>query len=363
MTRSAGGRTGADHLLDAGEWLDFADHVYGQESPLNATLARCVVADQELLQLVNGLPAHPHQPLIVLAAVQYLVIGGAEHPIAELYENPVAPSPLVAGALLADFCRVFEAQLHEIIGSHFIQTNEPARAAALGIGIARAAMSIGGPIALIDAGASAGLTMVLDRYCLDFGPAGRLGPLDSPVRLRCAIRNRDELPVDRLTVVSQRLGIDRAPLDLQDEPSRRWLLALTWPGTERQATLRTVMDLVRTDPPTVRQGDMVADLCAALAQMRPQPTVVVTSWSLSYLTRAARLRFEAVLVEEGRNRPIAWVCCDGVGTTDRFSSPIPPPRDQLVPSLMGVAIFDGERVDVHNLAYVDAYGTWIDWIE
>lgn len=370
MARVADGRpSGPDNLADAadsldiGEWLDFADHVYGSESPLNAALAHCVVADRDLLRLVNSFPAHPHQPLIVLAAVQYLVIGGVEHPISELYENPVAPPRLLAGELLSDFCHAFEPQLREIIGHRFIQTNEPARAAGLGIGVARAAASIGEPVALVDAGASGGLNMAFDRYHLDFGPAGSLGPVDSPARLRCTIRNRDRLPVDRLPSVTRRLGIDRAPLDLRDEPSRRWLLALTWPGTERQSTLRRVIDLVLADPPVVRQGDMVSDLAAALAEMRPHPTVVVTTYSFSYLRRSARAEFEAILAAEGRNRPIAWVCCDGVGTTERFSSPIPPPRDQLVPSLMGVAVFDGDRVDARVLAYVDAYGKWIDWIE
>jgi len=30
---------------------------------------------------------------------------------------------------------------------------------------------------------------------------------------------------------------------------------------------------------------------------------------------------------------------------------------------MGVAVFDGDRLDARVLAYLDAYGTWIDWIE
>jgi hypothetical protein len=350
--------------LDAGEWLDFADHVYGSQTPLNAALAHCVAADSDLLRLVNRFPAHPRQPLIVLAAVQYLVMGGAAHPIAELYKKPLAPPPLpIAGELLSDFCRAFEPQLREVIGRRFIQTNEPARASALGIGIALAAASIGEPVALIDAGASGGLNLAFDRYHLDFGNAGSLGSLGSPARLRCTIRNRSRLPVDRLPSVTRRLGIDRAPLDLRDEPSRRWLLALAWPGTERQSTLRKVIDLVLADPPVVRRGDMVTDLEAALAEMRPDPTVVVTSWSFSYLRPAARARFEAILAAAGRDRPVAWVCCDNVGTADRFTSPVPPPRDQPVASVMGVAVFDRDRVDTRVLAYVDAYGSWIDWIE
>ena len=91
--------------------------------------------------------------------------------------------------------------------------------------------------------------------------------------------------------------------------------------------------------------------------------VVVTSWSFSYLRRADRARFEQILAEHGSNRPIAWVCCDGAGSSDLFTTPVPAPMDQRMPSLMGVAVFQGGAVESHVLAYVDPYGSWLHWIE
>jgi hypothetical protein len=350
--------TGAD------QWKYFADSVFADESPLNSSLASAVAADPALLELIQTFPAHPHQPLIVLAAVQYLVMGGAKGPVASLYEHGSRAVPITeAGPLIGDFIRSHEADVRDLLTRWFIQTNEPTRSACIGLGVAWAARQIGEPIGLIDDGASAGLNLAFDRFRLDFGAGRELGALDSPVRLYCELRNLDVLPVDRLPTVAARIGIDRNPIDLRDEPSRRWLLALTWPGTARQRQLRQVIDLVRLDPPTVRRGDMVDDLGQALQDMNGRPTVVVTSWSFSYLRRVDRARFEQVLAQHGRSRPIAWVCCDGAGSSQLFRTSAPPPPDLRMPSLMGVAVFDGDSIEGQTLAYVDPYGSWLDWID
>jgi hypothetical protein len=356
-----------DTIYDTGtgaaQWQYFADFVYADESPLNASLARAVAADPALLELIGSFPPHPHQPLIVLGAVQYLVLGGAEHPLAARYEHGSGEVPITdAGPLIADFVRRFEPKLRELLARWFIQTNEPTRSAVIGLGVACAARLIGEPIGLIDDGASAGLNLAFDRFRLDFGAGRALGPLDSPVQLHCELRHLDRLPVDRLPAIERRIGIDRNPIDLGDEPSRRWLLALTWPGTARQRQLRQVIDLVRSDPPEVRRGDMVDDLSRALDDLGVRPTVVVTSWSYSYLRRVDRTRFERILAEYGRTRAIAWVCCDGAGSSELFQTEARPPADLRMPSLLGIAIFDGDSVERHTLAYVDPYGTWLDWI-
>lgn len=361
------GEESMDPIYDTGtgraQWLYFADSVFADESPLNASLARAVASDAALLELIDSFPPHPHQPLIVLGAVQYLILGGVDHGLAALYEDGSRVMPIAQGQpLIDDFVRRFEDELRELLATWFIQTNEPTRSAAIGLGVAWASQLIGEPIGLIDDGASAGLNLAFDRYRLDYGAGRELGAPDSPVHLHCELRNLDGLPVERLPAVARRIGIDRNPIDLRDEPSRRWLVALTWPGTARQRQLRQVIDLVRSDPPDVRRGDMVDDLGSTLEELGSLPTVVVTSWSFSYLRRADRTRFERLLVDHGRTRPIAWVCCDGAGSTARFETAVAPPTDLRMPSLMGVAVFDRNAVESHVLGYVDPYGTWLDWI-
>src|SRR5262249_54252048 len=74
------------------------------------------------------------------------------------------------------------------LATRHTQTNEPGRAALLALGLPIGAGQIGTPIGLLDAGCSAGLNLLLDRYRFDFGAAGGLGPADSPVTIPCAPR-------------------------------------------------------------------------------------------------------------------------------------------------------------------------------
>jgi hypothetical protein len=343
-------------------WLDFAHNLYGEHCPLNAALTEAVAGDRTLLQFVAGYPDYVERPMIFLAAVQYLVLSGVEHPVADLYHGGRLSEPATTREHLVDFFERHEVELRSLLSTRTIQTNEPSRSAPIALGIAVAATSIGEPIALVDAGASAGLNLVPDRYFIDYGEDRTLGVPESPVRLATTLTGTDQLPARHLPEVAKRVGIDRDPVDLREEASRRWILAFGWPGTERQARLRAAVDLVTEHPPDVRRGDMAFDMTAVLEEMQPLPTVVVTSWSLSFLEAAARRRFEEALVEAGRNRPLAWVCCDVAGVSPLFSSTMEAPAPHLVPSFMGLAIFDGSSVFTQVLANIDSYGRWIEWI-
>jgi hypothetical protein len=356
--------TQSDPLDSLGQiWLDFSRHLYGEQCPVNASLTAAVAADRRLLQLVRDFPAYWKRPMMFLAAVRYLVLGGVEHPIGRIYQGYRAENSREIPDLLGDFCRQYEAELREILGSRRIQTNDPTRSAPLAFGIARAASVIGEPIALIDAGASAGLNLALDRYYIDYGNGRALGTPESSVRLASSLRGTNRLPTERLPSIARRIGIDRDPIDLGDEKSRRWIFAFAWPGTERETSLKAALDLLAEDPPEVRYGDMGTDMPAILEEMEPFPRVVVTSWSLSFLSAPARQGFEHALAAAGRDRPVAWVCCDVAGASPLFSSTTEPPAPQLVPSFMGLAVFDRQSVRSELLANVDSYGRWVDWIE
>ena len=107
---------------------------------------------------------------------------------------------------------------------------------------------------------------------------------------------------------------------------------------------------------------MVADLGPALAEVRPDPAVVVTSWSYSYLPMAARDDFRAVLDEAGRHHPVAWVCCDLLGTVPAFVPDQPAPEGEPTPSVLGLATFQGGESTYRGLAFMHSHGTWLDWL-
>jgi len=227
--------------------------------------------------------------------------------------------------------------------------------------LTRAAAELGEPIGLLDAGASAGLNLLVDRYRLVFGDAGAIGPADSPVQVECAVRGPGFSVPSRLPSIGIQVGLDRDPVDLSKEENARWLMACIWPGTGRHERAAAAIGMARRHPPRMRRGDMVEDLPAVLEEMGGCPTVVVTSWSYSYLPPDAQARFQQVLAEAGAARPVAWVCADTVGVVDRFEVPEGTASGDLVPGLLGMAVFDKGGVDSRSLAYIQPHGSWVEW--
>ncbi len=105
------------------------------------------------------------------------------------------------------------------------QTNEPARCAVLLPALAQLPQ----PLALVEVGSSAGLTMLFDRYSYDYGGYRLAGSdPDAPV-LRCEPRGPVPLP-PRIPEIAWRAGLDLNPLDVTSDDDVRWL---SWPATAR----------------------------------------------------------------------------------------------------------------------------------
>lgn len=343
-------------------WSGYARKVYGTYSPLNSALATAVSSSPELLDFLRSQPAHAHDPNMLLAAVQFLVLGGTDHPLADVYGSSSFDDPDHLRSLLEAFCAQHRDELSAILVSRRIQTNEVGRAPGLALGLMCAANLLGDPLALIDAGASAGLNLLLDEYQLRYGPDIQVGPTTAEVRIDCAVEPRDLRIPPAMPRLSRRAGLDRNPIDLSDPDNARWLEACIWPGTGRQERAAAAMRLMAGRDQLVRRGDMVADLPALIDSMRPGPVAVVTSWSFSYLSEEERRGFESVLIEAGHSGPVAWVCCDTAGVTQLFQPGQPPPDDGDIPSVLGLAVFEGDRISSHCLGYMHSHGLWVHWL-
>jgi len=168
-------------------------------------LAESVASDTALVSFIASLPPEKRQPNLLFAAARYLL--GAPPAIGPLREL-ASQSP---------------AELSQVILARRTQTNEPARCAVLLPALAQLPQ----PLALIEAGASAGLNLLLDRYSYDYA-GHRLAGLDpdAPV-LRCEPRGPVPLPA-RIPAISWRAGLDLNPLDITREDDRDGrLIALT----------------------------------------------------------------------------------------------------------------------------------------
>jgi hypothetical protein len=224
------------------------------------------------------------------------------------------------------------------------QTNEPARCATLLPALAQ----LPPPLALIEVGASAGLTLLFDRYSYDFA-GHRIAGTDplAPV-LRCTPRGPVPLP-DRVPEISWRAGLDLSPLDVCSDDDVRWLSCLVWPGEgNREHTLAAAVDTARRDPPLVHRGDLLTDLPALAAQAPPEATLVVYhSAVLAYVAPDDRRRFAGTV----RDLDAVWLSNEGPGVVPG----VPLPAYQGAPFAL---VRDGAT----PVAMTDSHGTWLQWL-
>ena len=340
-------------------WDWFADTSCRVYSPLYDRICRAAARDEEVLDLVRAAPEEAHLPNVLLAAVHFLLLNGLDHPLAAVYSGSSAADPWPR---FREICFAHRAEITALMETRRTNTNECGRSAVIGPALTWVASRFGSPLAICDVGASAGLNMGCDRYLLDYGPAGTTGPASSAVRIECAVTGGTPPIAPALPPVTARLGLDRSPVDLTDRDDATWLLACTWPDTGRLDRTRAAIRDAQQHPPTIRRGDMVADVFATLAELPRDATVcVLTTWAVAYLSREGRADFAAELARAGRDRPVVWISGEGPNVVPAFAALDAPTRD-IEASILGAIVFaDGEE-QATPLAFVHPHGSWIDWI-
>ena len=312
-------------LSTAANYRVFAEEARGRSAAYEA-LATLVAGDDTILRFLGTLPPAKRQPNLLFAAARYLL--GTPPDIAALRA--------LVGQDRAGLARVMLARR--------TQTNEPARCATLLPALAQ----LPPPLALIEVGASAGLTLLLDRYSYDYG--GHLIPGSDPdaPTLRCVPRGPVPLP-GRLPVIAWRAGLDLNPLDVTDDDDVHWLSCLVWPGEgDREERLAAAVAAARRDPPAIYRGDLLTDLPALAAQAPAGATLVIFhSAVLAYVAPEDRRRFRGTV----GSLPAVWLSSEVPGVVPGVS----------VPACQGgplVLIRDGRT----PLACADGHGAWVHWL-
>jgi hypothetical protein len=261
-------------------------------------LSKGVAGDDALLDLLMHTPAEQRRPSLLFAAVNLLL---APHPGAALAgyypvhggRRPVDDRLVPA---FAAFCAEHGEQLGRLLRSGSTQTNEIRRCAALRLGLSHVSQRWPGPVALAEAGASAGLNLLFDRYGYRIGGHQTAPAAGSPVLISC--EQRGSAPARGLLgavpEITSRLGIDLHPVALADPGQRAWLEAFIWPeDIDGLATLRGAIDLaLSTGTAKVMRGDAVTDTARLLAALPGrEPVLAFTASLLSYLGASARTAF------------------------------------------------------------------------
>lgn len=181
------------------------------------------------------------------------------------------------------------------------QTNEVGRAAALLGGLRFIAAEAALPLRLVEVGASAGLNLRADQFCVP-GVAGRYGDPGSAVQLSDGWQ--DDAPPDSQLEVIERTGGDIAPVDPLTEAGRLRLTAYIWPDhAARLARLRGAFEIAAAVPADLR----AESASATLARIRLLPgtwTVLWHSIFRQYLTATERGELADGIVDLGASATV-----------------------------------------------------------
>ncbi len=346
-------------------------------------ICRAVADQPDVLALLHGAPLPQRRPLLLLAAVHYLLLSGAEHPLAAHYDTVAqvlgpdasrdAPARDVAADFM-DFCHTHRSELEALIATRCTQTNEVGRCTGLLPGLCHVAALHGWaePISLLDLGTSAGLNLLFDEYAYtyraqsDGATSMAAGTAGSAVALECEVRDDlTRLPDLRIPVVVERVGLDLSPIDPFSDDAALWLLACQWPDNPvRFGNLRAALDNVRVSPhpPRLEQGDMVADVARVAGTMAgDHPLVVFHSWVAAYLDETQQRALVAAVRGLEAARPVHHLYCESPFETPGLPTPPSPvPRDG--PDLATTLVHLGPGgADPVRLADTHPHGYWIRW--
>jgi hypothetical protein len=313
----------------AARFRRFAEVEARGRSPCYEAFALGVAADQFALGFLAALPEEKRQPNLLFAALRQVC--GTPRDWLAFRTLLRDHAPAVRGVML----------------TRRTQTNEAGRCATLLPVLARLPQ----PLALIEAGASAGLCLLPDRYGYDYG-ATRLAPptAEAPV-FPCRADPATPLPAAHPRIAWRR-GVDLDPADVADAADRAWLEALVWPEqADRLARLRAALAVACRDPPLVVRGDLLTNLPACARHAPADATLVVFhSAALAYVADPA---LREAFVRSVRDIGAVWVSNEAPGVFPQIRERLerPGPRGAFLLSLDGVPV-----------AWTDPHGGWIEWI-
>lgn len=308
----------------AQNYRDFAVEARGR-SPQYEELAMAVADTPQVLEFLNALPPAKRQPNLLFAAACYLL---------------GEPADLTAlGQLIRDRGDALAVTMR----SRRTQTNEPARCATLLPALALLPQ----PLALIEVGASAGLTLLPDRYSYDYSGHRVTGTDPIAPELPCRPHGPVPLPA-RVPEIVWRAGLDLNPLDVMADDDVRWLQCLLWPGEHgRRERLDAAIETARRYPPKIHPGDLLTDTATLAGQAPPGATLVIFhSAVLAYVGVPQRIQFARLV----RELAAVWLSNEAPGVVPDVAT-----------EYRGgefVLIRDGTQA----IAFTDGHGASVEWL-
>ena len=333
----------------------YANTIYLDRSPLYVNLAMRAAEDPELLKIAAQASEKHALPNLFFAAVHFLLLKGEHHQLSAFYPslNKTTRHYDYVYPYFRNFVLEHELEIRDIIGTRSVQTNEVARCAILVPAFEIVYRQSGKrPLALIEIGSSAGLTLLWDSYHYRYNETLQSGPLSSPVQIECELRGATEPPIpNSFPEIAWRQGIDFNPIDLNNPENVLWLRALVWPEHDkRDKQLERAVEVARKNPPEIVRGDALQVLPDLIRQIgEGSELCVYHSFTLSLATKAQRERLESILAQASARRNLHWISFEWA-------------KDSETP-LLELTRFEKRVKTERKLARAQPHGEWLEWLE
>lgn len=329
------------------------------QAPFTAALCRAVAAGIDPGSLTGqrlaawpGEPMTDALPMRMTGALHWLVRAGRAPVLAALYPPGKLPDDATLAAALAAAIAdpASDAAIAEFLGSA-PQTNEVGRAGALLPGLLVVASETGLPLSLVELGASAGLNLNMDRFCVDLGGV-KLGDAACDVKIAPAWTGPPP-PAATLRIIA-REGVDLAPLDVAQDAVAERLLAFIWPDQpDRLARAAAAIGLARRWPPLLAAADAADWVERHLALAADAATVVYHSIAFQYFPAKAQQRIrdhlEALGITASRQAPLAWLRME-----------MDDPAQPGTPAIR-LRLWQGGPPQERLLGHAHAHGAFVRW--
>jgi len=257
------------------------DHLYGALLAGMADDWEVGGVTREIFDGWEDAPARQFPQLRMLAGLFRIVLRGDAPQLEGFYPalggdlDPDEAWPVVRPVLGAH-----ADELHESL-REAPQTNEPARTAALLVGLAEAVRRTGlRRVRLLEPGASAGLGLLVDRYRF-VGDGWSAGPAASRLVVEgCGAAGFVPEPVE----VVDRRGCDVAPVDAATDEGATHLTSFVWPWQlERHARLAAALEVARAHPVVVDEAPASSWVAQRLAEPVDHDVLTVVWHSVTRL--------------------------------------------------------------------------------
>lgn len=341
-------------------------------SPLFGAVARAAANDCDILELVSDARPGQSQSVLLFSVVHYLLLKSPEERLARYFGSLTeAPSP-PAGAFPAfkEYCLAHRADITELLSWRTVNTNLAEKTICLVPALRYIEAASTEPLTLLELCCSAGLNMLFDEYHYDYGDAGSVGVVNSPVQLKCRIVGSGQPPLGVMPEVAHRVGVDLVKMDLSDPNEHLWMQAVLLPEWKiERSRLKAALSIRAQRNLRIIEGDALKAVVPLLEEL-PGRLCILMSYCQGHWSIEALTELHEVLRRASQHRDIHRLDVDPPAVESpqaarmrliRLAEAGIPLLKKRSPFVMEYTRYTAGQAHLQQLGEGDIFGEWLNW--